>query len=419
MVEEKRALQWLNVHESQKFNTNSVMLAFVQKAKEGAASRRALLSYLMAVSSNRYQKQQAVAKRLMALYGASFSVRVQAYGQLNLLLFNLSFVKKSSLPDSQQGIDDLAMTFFKEMVFNQNWQRLVEQPELLAAEKKNLQHAILNRQDDKVALALDEARTHLFADQALRESILGRVDEVAALTVADIEAAYAEMVEEDDRLLYVHGEMSEEQVAAFVQDWPKRKNNSSRGLLVKRPELRKGPLTWLENADFQQAVTLAHYQLEEGQQNLAVALIFNALLGAGPASLLFTEIREKRSLAYQISSRLQWDLGMVTVLGECAKDSAREVLGLVDEQMERIARGDFSTAAFDQAKKTVLAARLRLVDDLQAQSQEGLLRRLLPGLMAEEDLLKALDSVGASDLQDFAFKLKKVDSFIMAEEEGK
>ncbi|MCK8617312.1 insulinase family protein [Fructobacillus sp. M158] len=406
--------------ESQKFNRNTVTLAFVQKAKVGAASKRALLSYLMAVSSKRYPTQQAVAKKLMALYGASFSVRVQAVGDLNLLIVTLTYVKKSRLPidaNAAERFEQEVISFLNDMVFDLDLKGLQEDQQTLSAEKGNLLQAILNRQDDKVGLAVDEARTRLFQEPALQASILGDKEEVKKMTVDQLALAYREMIEEDERLLFVQGDWQEAQLKALVNKWPDGRPNgtsaSKKQARVSWPALVKGPLQWIENADFSQAVVLAHYRLPEDRDLFATGLLLNALLGAGPSSLLFTEIREKRSLAYQISSRFQWDLGLVTVLGECANNNARAVLDLVDEQLAKIALGKVEDEMIEQAKRTVLAARKRLADEPEAETFEAMQAALLPGIPAPDALARRIQSVTKGELATLAKELQKIDCSVM------
>ncbi|MBS9337674.1 M16 family metallopeptidase [Fructobacillus parabroussonetiae] len=406
--------------ESQKFNRNTVTLAFVQKAKVGAASKRALLSYLMAVSSKRYPTQQAVAKKLMALYGASFSVRVQAVGDLNLLIVTLTYVKKSRLPidaNAAERFEQEVISFLNDMVFDLDLKGLQEDQQTLSAEKGNLLQAILNRRDDKVGLAVDEARTRLFQEPALQASILGGKEEVKKMTVDQLALAYREMIEEDERLLFVQGDWQEAQLKALVNKWPNGTRASEQPVRVSWPALVKGPLQWIENADFSQAVVLAHYRLPEDRDLFATGLLLNALLGAGPSSLLFTEIREKRSLAYQISSRFQWDLGLVTVLAECANNNARAVLDLVDEQLAKIALGKVEDEMIEQAKRTVLAARKRLADEPEAETFEAMQAALLPGIPAPDALARRIQSVTKGELATLAKELQKIDCSVMGQGE--
>jgi predicted Zn-dependent peptidase len=63
------------------------------------------------------------------------------------------------------------------------------------------------------------------------------------------------------------------------------------------------------------------------------------IFGGGMSSRLFTEIREKRGLAYSINSFLNAfaDCGTLAVSAGCSHDKATEVISLVKEELQKVA----------------------------------------------------------------------------------
>lgn len=413
---------------SQQFNSNVMMLAFAQPARKHATSARALLSYLMAVSSTKYPSQQAVSKELMELYGASYSVKVLAYGNMNLILFSITFVKEKCLKDlglSDQKVLEGVFDFLRSMAFGLDFKALEENPALLSVEKQNLIQAILSRQDDKVAQALDESRVRLFEDEALQESILGDVSEIEALSVSNLEEAYAEMLNSDERLLFTHGAVQEDKLRAALRSWPLKDSLESVTRFVNVPRLKAKNSEKIKVAGFQQAVTIMNYQLPVKKDEIAAALVLNSLFGAGPSSLLFTEVREKESLAYNISSRLQVDLNLITVLAECRPEQAERIKALVGEQLVKIQGKSVEPERFSQAKQAVLSDRIRLEDHAQGQAVEGLLKMLAEESISSSDLLKAVEGVSLDAVSTLAKKMVEKTSLVLSgqrddqKEEGK
>ncbi|WP_274458212.1 M16 family metallopeptidase [Fructobacillus sp. CRL 2054] len=413
---------------SQQFNSNVMMLAFAQPARKHATSARALLSYLMAVSSTKYPSQQAVSKELMELYGASYSVKVLAYGNMNLILFSITFVKEECLKDlglSDQKVLEGVFDFLRSMAFGLDFKVLEENPALLSVEKQNLIQAILSRQDDKVAQALDESRVRLFEDEALQESILGDVSEIEALSVSNLEEAYAEMLNSDERLLFTHGAVQEDKLRAALRSWPLKDSLESVTRFVNVPRLKAKNSEKIKVAGFQQAVTIMNYQLPVKKDEIAAALVLNSLFGAGPSSLLFTEVREKESLAYNISSRLQVDLNLITVLAECRPEQAERIKALVGEQLVKIQGKSVEPERFSQAKQAVLSDRIRLEDHAQGQAVEGLLKMLAEESISSSDLLKAVEGVSLDAVSTLAKKMVEKTSLVLSgqrddqKEEGK
>ncbi len=85
-------------------------------------------------------------------------------------------------------------------------------------------------------------------------------------------------------------------------------------------------------------------------------MVANALFGQIPTSLLFQEVREKRSLCYSIYSRnLTYDTGLVVSTG-IDKANIEETIVLVKKLYEQVKIGDFSEELLQMAKDLVVNA---------------------------------------------------------------
>ena len=89
---------------------------------------------------------------------------------------------------------------------------------------------------------------------------------------------------------------------------------------------------------------------------MSAAAVFDAILGRGMSSRLFQEVREKRGLSYDISSRMQFfsDAGMWTVAAgvEPAKEEA--ALETVDRELRRIRERRVGAAELKRVKDFML-----------------------------------------------------------------
>ena len=80
--------------------------------------------------------------------------------------------------------------------------------------------------------------------------------------------------------------------------------------------------------------------------------VLNTVLGGSMSSRLFQNIREKRGLAYSVSSGLESyrDTGMLTVYVGCAAATVREVIDLVAAEMRLLAREPVPCDELQRAK---------------------------------------------------------------------
>ena len=82
------------------------------------------------------------------------------------------------------------------------------------------------------------------------------------------------------------------------------------------------------------------------------ATVMDAILGRGMSSRLFQEVREKRGLSYDISSRMQFfqDAGMFTVTAGLDQSKAKDALATIDRELKRIREKPVSAAELKRTK---------------------------------------------------------------------
>ena len=82
------------------------------------------------------------------------------------------------------------------------------------------------------------------------------------------------------------------------------------------------------------------------------ATVMDAILGRGMSSRLFQEVREKRGLSYDISSRMQFfrDAGMFTVTAGLDPAKAKDALATIDRELKRIRERPVSAAELKRTK---------------------------------------------------------------------
>jgi len=82
------------------------------------------------------------------------------------------------------------------------------------------------------------------------------------------------------------------------------------------------------------------------------ATVMDAVLGRGMSSRLFQEVREKRGLSYDVSSRMQFfqDAGMFTVTAGLDPAKAKDALATIERELRKIREKDVSAAELKRTK---------------------------------------------------------------------
>ena len=135
-------------------------------------------------------------------------------------------------------------------------------------------------------------------------------------------------------------------------------------------------------------------------------ILFERLFGGFSSSLLFTNVREKNSLCYSISSTYSQLKGVITIAaGINAKDYDNAVK-LIFEQLEEVKRGNFSDELLEMAKLSLISGSKKSKDSLYAISKKIYSNELLDKELDFNEYNDEIKNLTKEDIISVANKLK-------------
>jgi predicted Zn-dependent peptidase len=129
--------------------------------------------------------------------------------------------------------------------------------------------------------------------------------------------------------------------------------------------------------------------------------VLGAILGDGMGSRLFMELRERRSLVYDVStfSATYADTGTFGVHAGFDPEDADRVLRAILEQLDRITAEPVAAEELDRARAyTRGRLELRMEDSGAVAGWIGTGETLLPRILTVEEVIERLESVTTDDL---------------------
>lgn len=161
------------------------------------------------------------------------------------------------------------------------------------------------------------------------------------------------------------------------------------------------------------SLRVAHRRLSQG--NLCIGMpgvsrddpdrwaldMLGALLGDGMSSRLFLELRERRSLAYDVStfSATYADCGTFGVHAGFDPDQADQVVSAILDQLDRVVQEPVPAPELERARAyTRGRLELRMEDTGAVAAWLGTGESLLPRILSVEEVVERLDAVTAEDL---------------------
>lgn len=229
-------------------------------------------------------------------------------------------------------------------------------PEEFVRERKVVLEEIKMYADDPESVVTENLQRALFPGHPLGAPVAGSAESLMALTPEDMRAYIAAHYTADRTVAVVVGRFDPEAALKLVEsrlDVPPVKARRA----ARSPRLLP-PLTEITaTKDVQQTqLALGYRTFGVTDPRKYAASVLDAVLGRGMSSRLFQEVREKRGLSYDISSRMQFfsDAGMFMIAAGLDGAQAALTLKTIDREIDRIRTRRVPAAELRRIKEFML-----------------------------------------------------------------
>ncbi len=227
-------------------------------------------------------------------------------------------------------------------------------------EKQVILEEIKMYADEPDAVAMENLQRSLFPESRLGAPVAGSPASLSPMRPADLRRYIKSHYRADNTIVVVVGAFEPSRALAIVEKSFKPlksarasdlSGSSALSAAAKRRPSRLSSVT-VEKDVQQTQLALGYRTFGLKDPRKYAATVMDAVLGRGMSSRLFQEVREKRGLSYDISSRMQCfaDAGMFTVTA--GVDPAKEALALatVDRELKRITERRVGAAELRRTK---------------------------------------------------------------------
>ncbi len=357
----------LHVLPTKRFKTFSLALYAGVPLSETTVTRIALLPFVLRRGTERYPDTIAFREKLDAMYGAGFGFDLFKRGDHQIVQIRLEVINDRFVSATTSLLKE-ALTFLGEAVTAPAREDGKFVARYVEAEKDTLAKKIDEIINDKIRYAAERCVEEMCRDEPYRLLPLGRKHDLAGLDAAGLYETWRRWLDEAVFDLYVAGDTTLEDVAALVPEAFRLSAGAGRS-----PGRYAPP--YVRPAPSEPRTVVERLDVTQGKLNMGLRttityddarypalLLYNGLLGGFPHAKLFVNVREKASLAYYASSRLDGHKGLLTILTGIEIANYDRAVAIIREQLEAMRRGDFT--AEDLAKtKEMLANQLRSLQD--------------------------------------------------------
>jgi len=402
----------INLHHLQinKFKTNTIVINFTQDLTEENVTKIALLPHILKRGSKRYPSFKHIQEKLDDLYGAIFHAGVFKRGekqivQLSLEIANDNFVKtETSL--LIEGLRLLGDILINPIVIDQGFNK-----DYLESEKEMLANRINSILDDKIQYAEFKTIENMCNNEPYRLLAYGKTEDLSKIDEVNLYEFYQTWLKQSPIDFFIVGNFDKNEVINEI-------NNS---FIIKGRNAQNLSSNSLQKNIVEQKQIIDELDVKQGKLNIGLRtnttildndkdyislIMFNGILGGYAHSKLFINVREKASLAYYASSRLDSHKGIIIIQSGIEIDNYQKALEIMKNQLEIIKKGDITVQELEQTK-AVYSNQLRetldqprMMIDFFFHSVLSNKKRLL------EDILGAVEKATVDDVVNIAKKIE-------------
>ena len=282
----------------------------------------------------------------------------------------------------------------------------------LEKERKVIFEEIKMRKDNPQVYILDKIQGYLY-EKPLAIPLIGTYETMGSINREKILKRFQQVYQPNNMVVVVVGDAELDKIVNFVEENFKKEKGKIPVFKIKKKNESK--IEQRKGIDQANLVFAYHVPLANDKKSYA-ARILNTLMAGGMSSRLFSEIREKRNLAYAVKgiSNINLDFAYNLIYVGTTKENIEIVKKLILEEFEKVAES-LSEDELRQVKEQLIGNYQISMEDSQLQ-MVNLLSYELDG-NAEEfyKFEKSISEIKLEDVKKQA-KLKEYSFFALTPE---
>ncbi len=391
-----------------KFKTVEVNF-FIESELDDNYTKTALLPYVLRRGSRKFTNLIEIEKYLEELYGARFRYGLLKKGERQIINFGMSVAHPEFIPDNEDLIgksvefiwDIISDPLTHEGAFNDSY---VEQ------EKENLAQKISGLINDKIAYSIEKCFQNMCQGERFGKLIYGDKDELKSIDSKSLFEHYRNLMDSNPIYIFIVGDV----LPAEVYDTVKRIIRVERKSIKIIPDeiskkLVQEPKYINEVLDVNQGKLCLGYRtnISLKDNNYPALVLYNSILGGGPHSKLFLNVREKASLAYYTFSRIEKFKGLMIIGSGIEVDNYQKALELINEQVEHMGQGNITFEEIDAAKKSLINSYKSIKDDAAQLTDYYFSNHLKNVQCTLDDAIEKIEKISLNEIVKVASSIKQ------------
>ena len=362
----------LHIFKTTKFKKISIDVLLTDNLNETNLSYRMLLARTTESKCKKYDTKQKINKKLDMLYGANFGITSIKMGASCYIDASIDGVNPKYLND-----DTLLKEYFMflhDILFfpkldNKN---MVEEKRLLFDDYKF-------EYENKATYAIIRSNRIAFENELARLKFNGEEEIVRKIKVTELKEYYNYIMNNNKVDIIVCGDIDNDEIISLTKQYFDFGLKTKINPIDYETKVIDKPMYVKESTKSNQSQLVIKYRTKTRMNDdLDLALVLaNTIFGGFSSSLLFSNVREKESLCYSISSTYSRYKGCITIAAGINASDYDNALRVINEQVDTMRQGTFSDELLEMARLNLISSIKKGSDSLSSIAKKIYVDELL------------------------------------------
>lgn len=396
---------FLNLIKTNKFKSNLISFYFLRPLSKKEVTKNALLPLVLKRGTKEYDNNLKIQKKLEENYGANLSIAINKRGEKHVLRFTVETVNGDYVGDKDYIYE--VIDLMKSIIFNPALDKGYFRKDYLEQEKENLKRRIESRINDKRSYALERCIEVMCKNEKFSLYPLGNIDDLDNINEEVLYKHYQNVIKTSPIEIFCVGDY-DEKLVEYLKNLDKIVRENV--ITLYREQIISGVQTKnmiYEDMDITQGKVVLGFRTGIPYEDRLYngLLVASDILGGGPNSKLFRNVREKESLAYYISSTILKYKSIMLIDGGIEFSNFEKTIDIVKEQLEEMKTGSFTEEDIEISKKSLISSTESIKDSLFLISEFFFSQRLSNDNRSLEEIIKDINSVTKGEITEAISKV--------------
>ena len=362
----------LHIFKTTKFKKVSIDVLLTDNLDETNLSYRMLLARTIESKCMKYDTKQKINKKLDMLYGANFGITSIKMGKACYIDASIDGVNPSYLNDNTL-LNEYFMFLHDILFYPQlDTKNLTEEKRLLFDDYKF-------EYENKATYAVIRSNRIAFKDELARLKYNGEEEIVKKIKVTELKDYYNYIMNNNKVDIIVCGDVDNDEIINLSKQYFDFGLKTKINPIDYEDKTIEETMYVKEDAKSSQSQLVMKFRTRTRMNDdLDLALVLaNTIFGGFSSSLLFSNVREKESLCYSISSTYSRYKGCITLTAGINASDYDNALRVINEQIDAMKSGNFSDELLEMARLNLISSIKKGSDSLSSIAKKIYVDELL------------------------------------------